>query len=74
MKPGTPQHRDLLCSALVETHAPFEPEHLPWPVLDPVSQLRFRGFTRWGDALARRPRLGDAPGPGVEGPPARRAA
>ena len=50
MKPGTPQHRDLFCRTFIETHAPFEPENLPWPELDALHLERLRKFPLWSYA------------------------
>jgi len=58
MQVGTPAHRDLFCRTFVETHAPFEPENLPWPELGEVHLRRMRAFPFWSYARSIEQRAG----------------
>jgi hypothetical protein len=48
---GSIAHRDLFCQTFIATHKPFEPEQLPWPVLEPKHLELLRAFPFW--SLAR---------------------
>ena len=52
MKPavGSIAHRDLFCSTFHATHRPFEPEQLPWPVLEQKHLDLLRAFPFWSFA------------------------
>jgi len=58
MRPGTPYHRDLFCHAFIDTHVAFEPERLPWPVLDPETLALIRAFPFWSYARSIEARSG----------------
>jgi hypothetical protein len=47
---GSPEHRDLFCRTFVETHKPFEPEDLPWPLLEARYVELLRAFPFWSFA------------------------
>jgi hypothetical protein len=48
---GSIAHRDLFCRTFIATHKPFEPEQLPWPMLEPKHVELLRAFPFW--SLAR---------------------
>jgi hypothetical protein len=52
MKPrvGSIAHRDLFCRTFHTTHVAFEPDQLPWPVLDPKDVELLRAFPFWSFA------------------------
>lgn len=47
---GSIAHRDLFCKTFLESHKPFEPETLPWPVLDLQYVDLLRAFPFWSFA------------------------
>lgn len=51
MRVGSRAHRDLFCGAFIDTHAAYEPEALPWPVLEGRHLELIRAFPFWGFAL-----------------------
>jgi hypothetical protein len=51
MQPGTPEHKELFCSAFLNTHEPYEPEALPWPGLDDKTLALLRSVPIWNFAL-----------------------
>ncbi len=59
MKVGTHEHRDLFCRTFIEGHRSFEPEHLPWPNVDPHYLERLRAIPFWGIAKALEHRAGN---------------
>jgi hypothetical protein len=48
---GSIEHRDLFCKTFHDTHKPFEPDQLAWPVLEPKHIELLRAFPFW--SLAR---------------------
>ncbi|MDB5042336.1 MAG: hypothetical protein JWN27_3062 [Candidatus Eremiobacteraeota bacterium] len=58
MKPGTAAHRELFCRTFIDTHDPYEPERLPWPVLDGLHLERLRSFPLWSYARSIEQRAG----------------
>jgi hypothetical protein len=58
MKPGTAAHRELFCRTFIHTHDPYEPERLPWPVLDGFHLERLRAFPLWSYARSIEQRAG----------------
>jgi hypothetical protein len=48
---GSIAHRDLFCQTFIATHKPFEPEQLPWPVLESKHIELLRACPFW--SLAR---------------------
>jgi hypothetical protein len=58
MKVGTPEHRDLFCGTFIEAHRAYEPENLPWPILEPEYLERLRGIPFWGIAQAMERKAG----------------
>jgi hypothetical protein len=47
---GSIEHRDLFCKTFLDSHKPFEPETLPWPVLEPKYLDVLRAFPFWSFA------------------------
>ena len=47
---GSLEHRDLFCRTFIETHRPFEPENLPWPLLEARYVELLRAFPFWSFA------------------------
>jgi hypothetical protein len=47
---GSIEHRDLFCKTFLESHKPYEPETLPWPVLEPKYLDLLRAFPFWSFA------------------------
>ncbi|HEX3468274.1 MAG TPA: hypothetical protein VHT05_09370 [Candidatus Elarobacter sp.] len=58
MHVGSPQHRELFCRTFIETHVEFEPENLPWPVLEGIDLARLRAFPFWSYARSIEQRAG----------------
>lgn len=58
MKVGTTEHRDLFCRTFIDGHRAFEPEHLPWPALEPKYLERLRAIPFWGIARAMERKAG----------------
>ncbi len=51
MKVGSDEHKRLFCRALIDTHNAYEPEELPWPVLDDTTLGFLRSISVWTTAL-----------------------
>ncbi|HTU82617.1 MAG TPA: hypothetical protein VMF61_10840 [Candidatus Acidoferrales bacterium] len=51
MKIGSQEHKELFCSAFVDSFRAYEPADLPWPELDPTSLARLRAIPVWTMAL-----------------------
>src|SRR5581483_10769324 len=49
---GSEEHKQLFCLSFIETHRPYEPRDMPWPVLDDVSLARLRAIPVWSMALS----------------------
>jgi len=52
MQIGSEEHKQLFCRSFIETHRPYEPRDMPWPVLDDVSLARLRAIPVWSMALS----------------------
>ena len=48
---GSPQHKELLCSFFMETHAPYVPAELQWPELDADVIKRLQALPIWEEAV-----------------------
>ena len=48
---GSEQHKELFCRSFIETHTPYEPGDLSWPVLDEQSLTLLRAIPVWTLAL-----------------------
>ena len=51
MKIGSLEHRDAFCSHFARTYLDYDPETLPWPVLDETALHRLRQVPFWEDVL-----------------------
>ncbi|GAC1403988.1 MAG: hypothetical protein NVSMB64_06520 [Candidatus Velthaea sp.] len=58
MKVGSSEHRDLFCRTFIATHKAYEPEDLPWPVLEPRYLERLRSIPFWSVARAMERKAG----------------
>ena len=52
MQIGSEEHKELFCRSFIETHRPYEPRDMAWPVLDDVSLARLRAIPVWSMALS----------------------
>jgi hypothetical protein len=48
---GSEEHKRLFCGLMLDTHDPFDPATLRWPVLDADSRARLRALPFWNVAL-----------------------
>ena len=48
---GSPEHKELLCRFLIESHDPYVPAQLPWPELDEPVRQRLASLPIWDEAL-----------------------
>src|SRR4029453_16847298 len=51
MRIGSPAHKELFCRTFLEGHRSYEPESLPWPVLDGEALALLRSLPFWTFAL-----------------------
>lgn len=51
MKIGSEAHKELFCKSFIDSHLQYEPEKLPWPVLDGLALERLRAIPFWEEAL-----------------------
>jgi len=58
MKIGSDAHKDLFCRLFVESYTAFDPEQLPWPVLDSDGLARLRAVPFWQEVLHTELRAG----------------
>ncbi|MEC4814445.1 MAG: ferritin-like domain-containing protein [Scytonema sp. PMC 1069.18] len=52
MKIGSKEHKELFCRSFIESHLEFEPEQLPWPVLDSIALERVQSIPFWREAIS----------------------
>lgn len=48
---GSSAHRDAFCTAFVQSHRSYDPDRLPWPVLDEAAIAGLRALPFWGEAI-----------------------
>jgi hypothetical protein len=48
---GSPEHKELLCRFLIDSHDPYVPAELPWPELDEPVRERLASLPIWDEAL-----------------------
>jgi hypothetical protein len=48
---GSPEHKELLCRFFIDTHDPYKPAEMPWPVLDEDARKRLAMLPIWEEAL-----------------------
>lgn len=51
MQIGSEAHKQLFCRTFLDGHRRYEPEELPWPVLDPEPLALLRGIRFWDHAV-----------------------
>jgi hypothetical protein len=51
MEIGSEAHKELFCKSFIDSHLDYEPETLPWPVLDNLALERLRAIPFWEEAL-----------------------
>jgi hypothetical protein len=49
--PGTEMHKTAFCRMLLDTHNPYKPSIIDWPVLDPEARARLVGLPIWDIAV-----------------------
>ena len=49
--PGSEDHKSAFCRMLLDTHNPYKPAVIAWPVLDPDAQGRLVGLPIWDIAV-----------------------
>jgi hypothetical protein len=49
--PGSPAHKQLFCRMLLETHNPYKPQIIRWPLLDAAARERLVGLPIWDIAV-----------------------
>jgi hypothetical protein len=58
MKAGSDAHKAFFCGQFMETYQEFDPETLPWPVLDDAALARLRGVPFWQEVFHTERRAG----------------
>ncbi|MBV9861184.1 MAG: hypothetical protein JO267_03450 [Alphaproteobacteria bacterium] len=58
MRIGSQAHKERFCRQFIDTHQVFEPEDLPWPVLDEAALGRMRSVPFWQEVLHTERRAG----------------
>ncbi len=58
MKIGSQEHRDTFCRHFVQTYTEYDPNTLPWPVLDDVALQRLRAVPFWEEVFYTERRAG----------------
>ena len=49
---GSDEHKELFCRAFIDTHDPYDPHAMDWPVVDPDALSRLRAMPFWGEAIS----------------------
>jgi hypothetical protein len=58
MKIGSLEHRDAFCAHFAQTYTDYDPEALPWPVLDDAALHRLRQVPFWEEVFYAERRAG----------------
>jgi hypothetical protein len=58
LKIGSDEHRDLFCQQFLDTYTPYDPESLPWPVLEGAELERLKSVPFWQEVLHTERRAG----------------
>jgi hypothetical protein len=58
MQIGSEAHKERFCRQFIDSHQAFDPETLPWPVLDEAALRRMRGVPFWQEVLHTERRAG----------------
>jgi len=57
-KLGSPEHKTLFCRTMLDTHDPYRPALIDWPVLDDETRNRIVSLPIWDIAVATEGRAG----------------
>src|SRR5215467_16215900 len=49
---GTDEHKELFCRTFIDTHDPYDPHAMDWPVVDAGALARLRAMPFWGEAIS----------------------
>jgi hypothetical protein len=58
MQIGSTAHKERFCRQFIDSHRQFEPEALPWPLLDDAALGRMRAVPFWQEVLHTERRAG----------------
>src|SRR6266850_2141914 len=58
MKIGSQEHRDAFCRHFTQTYSEYDPNTLPWPVLDDEALHRLRSVPFWEEVFYTERRAG----------------
>jgi hypothetical protein len=58
MEIGSAAHKERFCRQFIDSHQQFEPEALPWPLLDDTALSRMRAVPFWQEVLHTERRAG----------------
>ena len=48
---GSLEHKELFCREFIDTHDPYDPAKIEWPVLDDATRNRLSALPFWGEAV-----------------------
>lgn len=57
VRPGTEEHKELFCRGFIDSHKPFRPEELSWPVLEAETLEKLTKFPIWDHAVFTESRV-----------------
>lgn len=55
---GSPEHKTLFCRTMLDTHDPYRPALIDWPVLEPETRNKIVSLPIWDIAVATEGRAG----------------
>lgn len=58
VKLGSPEHKTLFCRTMLDTHDPYRPALIDWPVLKPETRNKIVSLPIWDIAVATEGRAG----------------
>jgi hypothetical protein len=58
IKLGSPEHKTLFCRTMLDTHDPYRPALIDWPVLEPETRNKIVSLPIWDIAVATEGRAG----------------
>ena len=58
VKLGSPEHKTLFCRTMLDTHDPYRPALIDWPVLEPETRNKIVSLPIWDIAVATEGRAG----------------
>src|SRR6516165_12194324 len=50
---GSEEHKQAFCRMLLDTHNPYRPSVVDWPILEPEARDRLAGLPIWDIAMQR---------------------